>query len=196
MKKEEKPMERRILTIPNLLSLFRLILIPVIIWLYWGESRYGLAAAALVLSGATDVIDGFVARHFHMVSNLGKILDPVADKLTQFSVLLCLFARFPMMLVPAILLAIKETIDGVVGIIVIRRTGSVYSAVWHGKLATCLLYLMMFIHIVWYTIPAAVSNLLIGICVAVMLLSLVLYCIRNIQILRGNGSDHAQNSTT
>ncbi len=49
----------------------------------------------LLLSGVTDLADGFIARHFHMISDLGKVLDPVADKLTQAAVLFCLITRFP-----------------------------------------------------------------------------------------------------
>lgn len=77
MKKEQ------LLTIPNLLSVVRLLLIPLIVWLYCARQEYELAVLFILLSGATDVVDGFIARRFHMVSDFGKILDPVADKLTQ-----------------------------------------------------------------------------------------------------------------
>ena len=77
--------KHQILTIPNLMSLFRLCLIPLIVWLYHEKEMYGLAAFALVISGITDVADGIVARRFDMVSDFGKAFDPVADKLTQFA---------------------------------------------------------------------------------------------------------------
>ena len=79
----------RILTVPNLLSFFRILLIPVIICLYFKE-QYWWAFGLLVLSGATDVVDGWIARTFHVVSDFGKAIDPVADKLTQIALLLCL----------------------------------------------------------------------------------------------------------
>lgn len=72
----------QILTIPNLLSIVRLCLIPLIIWLYCVKKDYTLAVIVILISGATDIVDGFIARHFNMVSDFGKILDPVADKLT------------------------------------------------------------------------------------------------------------------
>ena len=94
--KEHRNLERagkadtdRILTIPNVLSFFRLALIPVIIVLY-AKNEVWWAFGMLVLSGVTDVVDGWVARTYHMVSNFGKAIDPVADKLTQIAVLLCL----------------------------------------------------------------------------------------------------------
>ena len=70
--------KKEILTIPNLLSLFRLLLIPVYMSIYWKENYY-LAAAILVVSCLTDAVDGWIARRFNMISNLGKLLDPVAD---------------------------------------------------------------------------------------------------------------------
>ena len=72
----ESPKNKQILTIPNLLSMFRILLIPLIVWLYCGRQDYPLAAWVLLLSGATDIADGFIARRFHMVSDLGKVLDP------------------------------------------------------------------------------------------------------------------------
>ena len=88
----------RILTLPNLLSFFRILLIPLIIWLYF-RAEYWWAFGMLLLSGATDVVDGWIARTFHLVSDFGKAIDPVADKLTQIAVLLCLMltvALFPL----------------------------------------------------------------------------------------------------
>ena len=78
----------QIFTIPNLLSIIRLILIPIIVWLYCEKQNYNAAVAVIVVSGATDITDGFIARHFNMVSDFGKILDPVADKLTQAAVII------------------------------------------------------------------------------------------------------------
>ncbi len=85
---------KQILTIPNLLSVFRILLIPLIVWLYCGKQDYLLAAWVLLLSGVTDIADGFIARRFRMVSDLGKVLDPIADKLTQTAALVCLLTRF------------------------------------------------------------------------------------------------------
>ena len=80
----------QILTIPNLLSIIRLLMIPLIIWLYCEAQQYGLAVIVILLSGLTDIVDGFIARKYHMVSDFGKILDPAADKLTQAALILCL----------------------------------------------------------------------------------------------------------
>ena len=126
----------RIITVPNLLSFFRLCLIPVIIWSYCVKKNPLLAGEILLLSGLTDLADGYIARRFHRISNLGKILDPVADKLTQAAMLICLFTRFPHVLLLIVIMAGKELYMVVSGCLVIQKTGKVHGADWHGKIVT------------------------------------------------------------
>lgn len=129
--------ENRIITIPNILSVCRILMIPVFIWAYCYRKEYLLAFWILCLSGVTDLVDGFIARTFHMVSNLGKALDPIADKLTQGAVLLCLGIRFPQMFFLAGLLTVKEITTGLMSLSAIHRTKQVKSADWHPKKKTC-----------------------------------------------------------
>lgn len=170
-------------TIPNLLSFFRLCLIPVIVWLYTVREDYILTMLVLGLSGITDVADGIIARKLNMVSDFGKAFDPIADKLTQVAMMFCLVTRFPWMILPLVLMVIKELFTGITGLLTIRKTGKVEGAVWHGKVTTVLLYTMMGIHLVWFAIPPLVSGFLIGISTGMMLLSAVGYGIRNIKML-------------
>lgn len=175
--------KHQILTIPNLLSLLRLAMIPVFVWLYLnGYDRW--TAFVLIFSGVTDVVDGFIARHFNQVSDFGKAFDPLADKLTQAAMLLCLVSRYPTMIVPFILLAVKEIFGAVSGLIVIRKTGEVLGAEWHGKGTTLLLYGMMILHVIWQGIPQWTSNLLTISCVVMMMVSFYLYARRNIRAIR------------
>ena len=184
MAEEARDRTNRILTIPNLLSAFRILLVPVIVWLYCWKADYPLAAWTLALSGLTDIVDGFIARRFHMVSNLGKALDPIADKLTQTAALGCLLTRFNAMWWLLGVLVAKETFMTFMGLLVIRRTGAAYSAEWHGKLATCVLYAAIFTHIVWYGVPPAGSYALTAAGVASMLLSLSLYTADNLRRIK------------
>ncbi len=179
----EQNTRKQLFTIPNLLSLLRLCMIPLIIWLYCTQKNYALTAVVLVLSGLTDMVDGYIARRFNMVTDLGKALDPVADKLTQASVMFCLLSRFRMMLVPLLLLIFKEVCNGVMSLVVIKKTGKVCGADWHGKVCTWLLYAMMFVHIVWFDISREWTTALIGICVIMMTLSFALYMVRNYKML-------------
>ena len=89
----------KILTIPNILSLMRICMIPLFVWTYLAKENYMATAAILILSGLTDLTDGMIARRFNMVSNLGKALDPFADKLTQAAIMICLGYRFPRILI-------------------------------------------------------------------------------------------------
>ena len=183
MNNKPKNHQNRILTIPNMMSFFRIALIPLFVWLYVHEHNAPATALVLVLSGVTDLADGYIARHFNMVSDFGKALDPVADKLTQSAMLLCLFTKFPLMLMVFLLMALKETFAAITSFLVIRKTGQVNSANWHGKINTCLLYGMMIIHIIWPTIPVTVSNGLIFLCVVMMVISAILYGVTHLRAL-------------
>lgn len=110
-----------------------------------------------------------------MISDFGKAFDPVADKLTQISMLFCLVTRFPLMLIPLVILIIKEALAAIMNIITLEKAGFVVAAVWHGKLNTVLIYATMFIHIVWFEIPKTASNVLIIICIVMMVISSFLY---------------------
>ena len=180
--------QSKILTIPNLLSFFRLCMIPVFMWLYCVERNYLWTGIILIISGLTDTVDGIIARKFNMISDLGKVLDPIADKVTQAAMLFCLLTRFPLMIAPLALMVVKEFFMGVTGLLVIQKTGKVFGADWHGKVNTWLLYAMMIIHVFWYNIPDVVSKVLIGICVVMMLISLVLYGRHNLKALRETGT--------
>lgn len=173
----------KILTIPNILSIFRIILVPFILWTYFIEQYY-ISAGLLVLSGITDIADGFIARHFNMISALGKALDPIADKLTLLAVIIGLCFASKLMIILLTLFVIKEFIMGIQGLVIIKKTGTTYSSQWHGKLATFLLYLTMFINIVWVDIPNTAILIFIALCSAVVILSLILYTIRNIKIIK------------
>ncbi len=175
---------KRIWTVPNVLSFIRLALIPIICLFYCVKHDGLLAAGVLVLSGLTDVVDGFIARHFNMVSDLGKALDPVADKLTQGVVLLCLVGQHPHILVIVALLLVKEVITGAVNLHVAKKTGIVNSAEWHGKATTVVLFANIFLHLAWYDIDMTVSYAVSAACVLVMLISFTLYGIKNKQLLK------------
>lgn len=175
---------RKLFTIPNILSFVRIALIPLFMWAYCIRKDSILTAALLLVSGLTDSLDGIIARKLQMISDLGKALDPIADKLTQGAMLLCLITRYPLMLMPFLLLLIKEAAVGISSLIVIRKTGAVHGAVWHGKVTTFLLYGMMIVHVLWAGIPASISAALIWLCSLMMLISFGLYILRNIRLLK------------
>lgn len=138
------------LTIPNLLSLIRIILIPVFgVLFYQGEVLW--AVVVLVLSGLTDFFDGKIARKFNQVSELGKVLDPVADKLTQMTIAIILFLTFNKSENPVMVwfkwvflfFVTKELLMVVVGAIMIAIGLKPSAAVIYGKVATFAYYVVM-----------------------------------------------------
>lgn len=188
----EEKYKHKIITIPNLLSFFRLLLIPVIVWLYVAKRNPLWTCVILALSGVTDIVDGIIARKYHMVSEFGKAFDPVADKLTQIAMLFCFVTRFRWMLLPLSVMIVKELVAGLLGLALIHKTGAVDGAVWHGKVTTVLLYCMMAIHLLWYNIPGVVSGILIGACTALALLSAFMYTRENVKKLQTGRAKQAE----
>lgn len=143
-----KNWKKEILTIPNLLSLFRLVLIPVYVLIYLNASapvHYYVAGGILALSCLTDLIDGKIARHFNMVSTVGKVLDPFADKATQFTLILCLAIRHEVLWLIVGLFVIKESFQLIAGLLTLRQGKMLTGALFSGKLCTVVLFLSLII---------------------------------------------------
>lgn len=168
---------RKILNIPNVLSAIRILLIPLFIVLFF-QDKLIPAMAVLLISGITDVADGFIARKFKLETALGKVLDPVADKLTQGAVIICVTIRHPAILPLLAILVLKEVLM-LIGAVVLYRKGLRPSpAKWFGKLSSGVLYLAMVL-LVLNQITTFLNPLTAGILVFVactsILLSVVCY---------------------
>lgn len=190
---------KRIITIPNLISVFRLLLIPVFVYMYTVKSDELATVIILAVSGASDVIDGVIARKFNMVSDFGKVLDPVADKFTQIAMLICLIFRFWYLIIPLSVLALKELVAIITGIAYVRKIKAYKSAEWHGKAATVSIYATIMLHLLWPVfakgadIPLAVSVISVAVATVLIVLSFVLYTVRNIKLIR-TGQPENENS--
>lgn len=125
--------------IPNILSLFRFVLIPIILNNIFSKN-YWAALFTFTLSSITDIADGFIARRFNLVSNLGKLLDPLADKITQIAIIASLVFTRTIQSWILIVLIFKELILICGATFLYGKSIVVYSK-WYGKLATVLLYL-------------------------------------------------------
>ena len=145
--------------IPNLLSLFRLMLIPVYMTIYL-EGQYLLAGCILALSCLTDLLDGWIARRFDLCTQLGKFLDPLADKATQLSLALCLSLRYPILKSMVVLLVCKEAFQLGAGIYYLRRGLVLSHALTMGKICTAALFLSLMVLVFLPRIPPRVVSLL------------------------------------
>ena len=173
-----KNWKKDILTIPNLLSLFRLILIPVYITIYSNATTpedYLLAAAILAVSCLTDLIDGKIARHFNMISTLGKILDPLADKATQFSLILCLAIKHSVLWHLVILFVIKEGFQLVAGGLNLRKGKMLKGALLSGKICTTILFISLIIMVLLPQLPSGIINVITIIDAIFMIIALIDY---------------------
>lgn len=141
-----KNWKKEIFTIPNLLSLFRLVLIPVYANIYLNAKdnfAYFLAGAIMAVSCITDLIDGKIARRYNMVSTVGKILDPFADKMTQFTLTLCLSLKYPILRNVLALFVVKELFQLTLGIINLRKGKMLPGALMAGKICTTVLFISL-----------------------------------------------------
>lgn len=158
-----KDWKKDILTIPNLLSLFRLMLIPVymVIYLNAAEMRdYITAAVILAVSCLTDLIDGKIARKFNMISTVGKILDPLADKATQFTLIICLSVKYPVLWNLVILFVVKESFQLIAGLITLRKGRMLTGALITGKVCTTILFVSLIVLILIPEIGKSVVNVI------------------------------------
>jgi|GEM_PF-117984 len=166
---------KNIFTIPNLLSFLRILLIPVIIYLYCAAQDYPAAVLMLLVSSATDVADGIIARKFNMISDLGKVLDPIADKLTQGAIMICLVSRYPFILWLIILFAAKELTMFFMGYLTLKYAHSVNSAEWFGKACTVIIVTSMAVLILFPQIELPWVKGIIALDAAAVVISLILY---------------------
>jgi len=174
-----------VLTIPNALSVFRILLIPLIVWLYLVEDRPIAAMIAVGVSALTDVADGFIARRFHMISDVGKVLDPIADKLTQAALLICLTSRYRFLWWVFAFLAFKEIFQGLLGLAAVNLSGEMNQAHWYGKLSTVVFYAAMLVLLALPGLELAWVYAIVALCCAALMLSLILYARSYLTVIWG-----------
>ena len=172
---------------PNALSVVRIALIPVFVTLYLLRLDMW-AFAVLLVSGLTDAVDGYVARHFNMITDCGKLLDPLSDKLTQVAVVVCLTTRYTELLPLTVLCFAKELFQGIGGILLLKKNVQALGARWFGKVSTVLFYATMLVIVLWYDALVVsapwVLWLLVGLVGVSMLIAFVGYLQMFIRIRR------------
>lgn len=132
------------INIPNILSFTRIIII-IPFMLYFLSDDYLLSATMLALSGLSDMLDGFIARKLNQITKLGKILDPVADKLTLTAVVVCMGIKFPEISVFVVILIVKDLSMLLAGSYQLKKGIEPPAAKWYGKLATVFFYVSVII---------------------------------------------------
>lgn len=168
-----------LIKIPNILCYIRIVLVPVFCFVFWqadGTEDYLLAAGIVIISGITDFLDGQIARRCNMITDLGKLIDPFADKLMQFAMLVCLTLKIRYMYILAIYLVIKELTMAITGVVVYKRYKKrLNGAKWYGKVCTAVLYLVMISLVAMPEMGMEIQTILLLICAAVLTLSFFMY---------------------
>lgn len=162
-----KNWKKEIWSIPNLLSLLRILMIPVYMRIYLNADTpedYTAAGVLLAVSCLTDLVDGKIARRFNMITNLGKVLDPLADKLTQLSLILCLSSRRRMLKYLLVIFLIKEFWQLFVMIANLRRGKALNGALMSGKVSTAVLFTSLGLMFVFPGLSERAGNTITAVC--------------------------------
>ena len=189
--------KNEVLTIPNLLSLFRLALIPVYMTIYLNAtepSHHYLAGGILAASCLTDMIDGKIARKFNMITTLGKLLDPLADKATQFTLIICLAANYPILWYLVVLFVLKETFQLVAMMVNFHKGKMLDGALISGKICTTVLFLSLIVMVLFPGLSEKTTDLIAAVdavfmCIALGDYALAYFTNRNM-IPRKNSSEN------
>lgn len=165
-------------TIPNILCYIRIILVPIFVYCYLqanSPKEYFLSSCIALLAALTDVLDGYIARHFHMITDWGKFIDPLADKLMQAAMIFVMLWKMKWMILLCALFVLKELIMFLVGLFLFKKGKHLDGAIWCGKCSTVVLDTVMFIFLAFPGIDESLAQIMIGIAFAFLALSFVVY---------------------
>ncbi len=174
------------MNVPNALSLFRLCLVPIFSWVYFGNSEVSRIYAVIIyaMASATDFLDGKIARKYNQISKLGRILDPLGDKMMTFAVLLCITISNVIPVWAIVVFLAKEIIMGIGGFILYKKFKDMPPANYMGKISTVVFFVVCVILMLFSGISETAATVMISIALAVMILALVGYTIRYIRIIK------------
>lgn len=161
--------------IPNILSVFRICLVPAFVYLFHVAKMYGVALTVFLLAGVTDVVDGVLARRFNWISNVGKVLDPFADKCMQIAALICMgLGGFVSYWIVAIL-SLKEFVLFAGAVCALQKKKVYVQSSWYGKAGTIAFYIVTTLLILVKDMPDSIRLLLGMLLILFMLFALLMY---------------------
>ncbi|WP_316636853.1 CDP-alcohol phosphatidyltransferase family protein [uncultured Ruminococcus sp.] len=182
--KKNEVISKDLMTIPNAISFFRIILITPFVALFivgrYLTNDYTPAIVVLVISGISDFFDGFIARKFHQESELGKVLDPLADKLTLIAVGVCLICIEPYVLPLMIIMVVKDILMIIGGTVIINQGIIPPKSSWYGKISTFMFYVSVVLVVsmaIFGFRNEPLSLTILGVTAGMMIFALVNYAI-------------------
>jgi CDP-diacylglycerol--glycerol-3-phosphate 3-phosphatidyltransferase len=175
------------MNLPNILSVIRLCLVPAFILTFFSGSVHAELYAAIVYAVATvtDFLDGFLARRLNQITNLGKVLDPLGDKMFLFAVLGCLTIKKIIPVWVLIIFVVKEASMGIGGLLIHRSAKvEIPPSNYVGKTATVLFFVICVALLLFPSIPRRAAIAMICLCLAVSLAAFVTYIKSFLAIMR------------
>ena len=128
------------MSIPNIISMVRILLVPAFCITYFTPGMRLISFIILIASGLSDIVDGYIARKFNQITDLGKVLDPIDDKLFQMSTIACLCIDGVVGIWLLIIVTAKELFMIIGGVILYKKTYAVMGSKWYGKFSTVLFF--------------------------------------------------------
>lgn len=166
-------------SIPNLISYARIALMPVYVYMTVNavtQEEYIQSSLLLLFIAMTDFLDGFIARKFHMITEFGKLLDPIADKLFQLAIALTLLHRIEGMWIVFIVFMVKELALAILAAyFYFKYHRKMDGAMWCGKLSTAVFYSMTFAMALFPPLPTIVYYVMEALMVVTLLISFIVY---------------------
>ena len=165
-------------SIPNILSIFRICLVPVFVIAYFLDPRDIKVYAIIIFAVAavSDLLDGFIARRYSAQSNLGKVLDPLGDKLMTFAVIICLTITTPILFWAVLIFFIKEVLQGIGGLVIHKVAKSdIPPANFLGKASTVVFFLVCVSIMIFRNLPGHVVLILMSVAIGVTIVSFFNY---------------------
>lgn len=171
--------------LPNILTYIRILLVPVFIYIFMIAKtpiHILMAGGVVVLSALTDLLDGFIARRFNIITDWGKVIDPIADKLMQAAMLFCVFAKatenktvFFSLLIITILFVVKELVTFFVSLFLYKKGKHLDGSIWCGKACTVSIYVVMLLLIIFPDLNTFTRMILLTIAGVFLIIAFVVY---------------------
>lgn len=172
------------MNLPNLLSILRLIMVPVFAAVFFRDTptAHYWAAGVYALAFFTDIADGWIARHFNQITRLGRILDPLADKLMTLTVIISITVAGIIPVWAVVIFFLKEMLMGIGALVMYRRMDDVISSNWLGKASTGCFFVVCAALVLFPEIPAPWATGLISFALALTIAALISYVVQYVQV--------------
>jgi len=181
--------------VPNIISIFRICLVPVFILVYFADNRDIKYYAVLVyaIAGLSDLLDGYIARKFKAQSQLGKLLDPLGDKLMTFSVMICITITRPILIWAVLVFFIKEVLMGIGGLVLHKKARvELPPANTIGKISTFVFFVVCVTLMLFSNLPDYIAVIFISAAICLTLIALAAYLCSYIKIMKSVSNGDAE----